>query len=272
MIVRRYRLLEPGNVIGLKLPGELDGGRDLEGTVSVDHELDVATEPAARRHDPAHALGNREAVAADDAHLGRSEALGGIACELRLGLIAGCPTPARIASDRTAHRTKRLVERNTERLRLHIPHRDVDAGNRFHDDAAAPAFIGLRHAALERRRAARTVVHLLVDALGKHRILTDDLGRQLVLDDGCDDGRAPQRRADASEAAIGFNANERRVALDLRAKVGAMAPLFRDGRRHGYGGHFGNLHSSSLPGVALRMSLWHPYAVAKSSPQAQRDP
>src|SRR5262249_57882097 len=58
VIVGRHRLLEPGDVVGLELPGKLDGGGDLEGTVSVDHELDVGAEPAARRHDPAHALGN----------------------------------------------------------------------------------------------------------------------------------------------------------------------------------------------------------------------
>jgi hypothetical protein len=77
-------------------------------------------------------------------------------------------------------------------LRLRVPYRDVDAGNRFHDNAAAPAFIGLCDAALERRPAARTAVHLFVDALGEHRILADTFRRELVLDDGSTIGGVPR--------------------------------------------------------------------------------
>ena len=46
------------------------------------------------------------------------------------------------------------TQRNAKRLRLGVPHRDVDAGHRFHDHAPAPAFIGLCHASLQRRPAA----------------------------------------------------------------------------------------------------------------------
>src|SRR6516162_3306054 len=37
MIVRRDRLLEPSDVVGLKLLGKLDGGRNLKRAVRVDH-------------------------------------------------------------------------------------------------------------------------------------------------------------------------------------------------------------------------------------------
>ena len=242
MIVRRHRLLEPGDIVRLELPGELDGGRDLERAVRVDHQLDAGPEPTAGRLHPAHALGDREPVVADHAHLGGGETLGRVARKLRLGLVAGRPAAAGIAPHRAAHRTKRLVERNAERLRLHVPHRDVDAGNRLHDDAAASAFIGLRHPTLERRRAARAVVHLLVDALGEHRLLADDLRRELVRDDGRDDRRAPERRTDAREPAVGLDTNERRIALDLRSEVGAVPLLLRHGRRHGNGGYSGDFH------------------------------
>ena len=42
------------------------------------------------------------------------------------------------------------VSLGMSRLRLRVPNRDVDAGNRFHDDTPAAAFIGLCHATLER--------------------------------------------------------------------------------------------------------------------------
>src|SRR5271165_3911216 len=143
VIVGRDRLLEPGNVVGLKLLGKLDGGRNLKRAVRVDHQLDVGAKPAARRLHPAHTVGDREAVTTHHTHLGSGEALGGVACELRLGLVARRPAAARIASYRAARRAKRLVERNAERLRLDVPYRDIDAGNCFHDDAAASAFISL---------------------------------------------------------------------------------------------------------------------------------
>src|SRR5436309_2841506 len=63
VIVRRYGLLEPGDVVGLKLPGKLDGGRDLERAVCIDHQFNVGAKPAASRFHPAHAVSDREPVA-----------------------------------------------------------------------------------------------------------------------------------------------------------------------------------------------------------------
>jgi len=82
-------------------------------------------------------------------------------------------------------------------LRLDVPYRDVDTGYRFHDDAAASAFISLGDAALERRPAARSVVHLFKDALGEHRIFIDAFRRELVLDDGGDDRRCAESSTNA---------------------------------------------------------------------------
>ena len=259
MIVRRHGLLEPGDVVRLELPGELDGGCDLERAVRVDHQLDGGSKPAAGRLHSAHAVGNRETVVADHAHLGGGEALGRVARELSLRLLARRPAAAGIAAHRAAYRAERLVERNAERLRLDVPDRDIDAGNRLHDDAAAPAFIGLRHTALERRRAARAVIHLLVDALGEHRVLADDFRCKLVLNDGRDDRRRSERRADAGEPIVGLDANERRVALHLCSEVGAVALLLRNGCRHGSGGYFGDFHgpgsfsTGAYPAITLRL-------------------
>lgn len=80
--------------------------------------------PCARRaaFTPAHALGDREPIVTDDAQLGRVEPLGRVPCELRLRLVARRPTAAgnkRAPSDAPP---PGLVRRDTEPLRLHVPH------------------------------------------------------------------------------------------------------------------------------------------------------
>jgi hypothetical protein len=127
-------------------------------------------------------------------------------------------------------------------LRLDVPHGDVDAGDRLHDHATASAFIGLRHPARERRRCARAVVHLLVDALGEHRVLADRLRGELVFDDGGNDQGRSERCADPGDAVARLDANERRIALDLGPEVGAVALVLGDRCRHGKGGYLGDLH------------------------------
>jgi hypothetical protein len=71
-----------------------------------------------------------------------------------LGLVARRPSAAGVTAHRTAHRAKRLVQRDAKRLGLDVPYRDIDAGNGLHDHAPAPAFISLRDTALECRFAA----------------------------------------------------------------------------------------------------------------------
>src|SRR6266446_429090 len=247
MIIGRDRLLEPSDVVGLKLLGKLDGGRNLKRAVRVDHQFDVGAKTAASRLHPAHTVGDREAVTSHHTHLGSGEALRGVVREFRFGLVARRPPAARIAAHRGARRAKRLVERNPERLRPDVPYRDVDAGNCFHDDTAASAFIGLADATLERRPAARAVIHLFVDPLREHGILIDAFRRELMLDDGCDDRRRAESRADAGEAVVCFDADERRITLDLGSKVGAVTLLLRNGCRHWICGHFDDFHGSLFP-------------------------
>src|SRR5215469_10015968 len=114
VIVGRDRLLEPGDVVGLELPGELDGGRNLERAMRVDHQFDPGAKPAASRLYSAHTVGDREAVTPHYTHLGCGEALCSVACEFRLGLIARRPPAARIAAHRAARSAQRMVERNAE--------------------------------------------------------------------------------------------------------------------------------------------------------------
>ena len=198
--------------------------------------------PAPSRLHPAHAIGDREPVAPDHAHLHRREPLGSVAAEFCLGLVARRPSAAGIAAHRTAHRAKRLVQRNAKRLGLGVPYRDIDAGDRLHDHAPAPAFISLRDAALECRFAARAVVHLLVDTLGKHRVLADAFRRELVLHDGRDDRRRAESRTDAGEPIVGLDTDQRRVALDLCSEVGAVTVLHRNRCGHWNGGYADDLH------------------------------
>src|SRR6516162_5372669 len=112
VIVGRDRLLEPGDVVGLELPGELDGRRNLERAMRVDHQFDFGAESVASRLDPAHTVGDREAVTPHHPHLGGGEALRGVARQFRLGLLARRPAAACIAPHRAARGTQRLVERN----------------------------------------------------------------------------------------------------------------------------------------------------------------
>src|SRR5207244_9645965 len=191
------------------------------------------------------------------------EALCGVAREFRLGLVARSPPAARIAPHRAARRAKRLVERNAERLRLNVPYRDVDAGNCFHNDAAASAFISLGDATRERRPAARAVIHLFVDPLREHGILIDAFRRELMLDDGCDDRRRAESRADAGEAVVCFDADERRITLDLGSKVGAVTFFLRNGRRHWNRGHIDDFHASLFPGRSIPLRFWMTYAVTR---------
>jgi hypothetical protein len=186
--------------------------------------------------------------ATHDAHLGSGEALRGVARELRFGLVARRPAAARIAAHRAARSTQRLVERNAERLRLDVPYRDVDAGNGFHDDAAASALVGLGDAPLERRPAARAVVHLLVDALGEHGILIDAFRRELMLDDGRDDRRRAESGTNAGEPVVGFDADQGRITLDLGSKVRAVTLFLRNGCGHRNRGHFDDFHGWFFPG------------------------
>jgi len=50
-----------------------------------------------------------------------------------------------------------------------------------------------------------------------------------MLDDGCDDRRRAESRADAGEAVVCFEADERRITLDLGSKVGAVTLFLRTG-------------------------------------------
>src|SRR5216683_3325884 len=229
--------------------------------IVVDQQFDVGAKTAASRLHPAHTVGDREAVTTHHTHLGSGEALRGVVREFHFGLVARRPPAARIAPYRAARCAKRLVERNPERLRLDVPYCDVNAGNCFHDDTAASAFISLGDATRERRPAARAVIHLFVDPLREHGILIDAFRRELMLDDGCDDRRRAESRADAGEAVVCFDADERRITLDLGSKVGAVTLFLRNGCRHRNRGHFDDFHGSLFPGQSIPSRFWMAFAV-----------
>ena len=81
-------------------------------------------------------LGHVEVFHADIRHL---HPRGSRICGSRLaGLGVAATVPECLGPHRAAHRTKRLVEWDAERLCLCVPHCDVDAGNRFHNYTTAP--------------------------------------------------------------------------------------------------------------------------------------
>src|ERR1700732_2612955 len=69
----------------------------------------------------------------------------------------------------------------------------------------------------------------------------------LLRDDGCDDRRRAESRADAGEAVVCFDADERRITLDLGSKIGAVTLFLRNGCRHWNCGHFDDFHGSLFP-------------------------
>ena len=213
----------------------------------VDHQFDVGADAATGRFDPADAVRDRKPVAPDHAHLDGGEALGGIASEFRLCLVARRPAAAGIAAHGPAHRTQCLIQWYAERLGLDVPDGDIDAGDGFHDHAAPPAFIGLGDAALQGRFGAGSVVHLLVDTFGEHRVLSNAFRREFMVDDGRDDRRRTQRRADPDQPVIGLDTNEGCVALDLGPEIGAVALVLGHWRRHWNGGDFDDFHWFVLP-------------------------
>lgn len=113
--VVRGPMLAPPCIRLLQYFRELDGNRDFQRTMRVDHQFNVGANPTAGRLHPAYAVGDREAVAPNHAHLDRAEALGSVAAKFRLGLLARRPATAGVAAYRTAYGTKRMIQRNTER-------------------------------------------------------------------------------------------------------------------------------------------------------------
>src|SRR5215468_5327129 len=148
----------------------------------VDHEFDVWSQASPGRLHPAYTLGDGETIAAHHTHLHRCKAFGGITCQFSFGLVAWGPAAAGIASDHPARSPEGLVERHAPRLRSHIPDGNVNAGDGFHDYPTPAADLGLGHPELQGWRGSGAVVHLFVEALGEHRVLTHDIRRQLVLD------------------------------------------------------------------------------------------
>ena len=74
-------------------------------------------------------------------------------------------------------------------------------------------------------------------------------------------GGDAERRTDADEPVVGLDANECRVAFYLCSEISAVTLLLGNRRRHGDGGHFGDLHWLDLP-CALRW--YHAVALARS--------
>src|SRR5215470_16227426 len=67
---------------------------------------------------------------------------------------------------------------------------------------------------MPRSSTARAVIHLFVDPLREHRILTDAFRGELMLDDGSNDRRRAESRADASQSIVCLDADERCITLD----------------------------------------------------------
>jgi hypothetical protein len=72
-----------------------------------------------------------------------------------------------------------------------------------------------------------------------------------VLDDGCDDRRRAESGTYAGEPVVCFDADQRRITLDLGSEVGAVTFFLWNGCRHRNRGHFDDFHRSFFPGQSI---------------------
>jgi len=70
-----------------------------------------------------------------------------------------------------------------------------------------------------------------------------------------------ESRADAGEAVVCFDADQRCITSDLGSKVDPVALFLRNGCRHCNRGHLDDFHRSFFPGRSIPSRFWTAFAV-----------
>src|SRR5207244_3359571 len=123
---------------------------------------------------PTQAFGHGEAIAAYHTHFHGRKPFGRITTELCFRLIARRPTTTGVATNGAACGAEGLVDRYAKRLGFHVPDRNVHPGNGFHDHATPTTHLRLRDTTFQGWNGPRAVVHLFVQALGKHGVFAHE--------------------------------------------------------------------------------------------------
>ena len=100
VVVRRYGLLKPGEVVLLQLPGQAFCSGHVQRAVGVYHQLHVGAYPATCGLNAADRVFDGEAIASNDSHFNGGKALGCVAAHLLLSLVARRPATGAVAADR----------------------------------------------------------------------------------------------------------------------------------------------------------------------------
>ena len=186
-LVGHDRLLEPTDVLDGDHAAELHRLDDVETVVGVEHQRHRRTDGAAHRLDEGRVGGDVEA----DLDLGRREALLGVAGHLAHDVVerialAQAVGAGGVGLHRRAQRpAHQAMHRLLQQSALQVPQRDVDAGDRGHDETL--------HALVAER-----VVERLPDCVRRERVAAGDVRRH-----GGDDGGAKARGAVAFAPAGG---------------------------------------------------------------------
>src|SRR6266540_5469363 len=216
------RVLQEEEAIRLQRVGQLDRERGVEAGVDVQAQLDLVAHHLADLLHPPHPIAYR--VARLDHVLARGEAPAHElpASRSRLAralqqLVQGVGTVVRIANHPlTDSPTQQLVDRHTQRPALDVPECDVDRRDGRGDDVAAG------------EEAAP--IHQLPEVLDTRRVLTDDLGLEVL--------ERPENRmgpisdpslADAADAIVRVD-----YAEDIVAAVDLDGERLESGDLHGW--------------------------------------
>src|ERR1051325_6830487 len=227
-----HRLLEPADAeLGERLDRAL-GGREIVAHVGVAHERELGTDGLAHR---AHALDVARDIEADlhlDAAVAqlrqRQRALDDFLDIVRV-------ERGRVDLDARARLVaQQLIYGSAFGFAADVPQRTVQARERDEADAAEPELT-----------RARAEVELLPDAIDIGRVHAHDGGLDDLLDDELDDRAVARARAEAVDAGVGLDADERGRARFPDAAPARHLAFGGDRRAEADRADVGDLHGSS---------------------------
>ncbi|SQC39956.1 Uncharacterised protein [Clostridium sporogenes] len=200
-VVRDHRFFQPARLVFLEL--RQDALRIFEGPahVALEHQVVVVADHLADRRDRFQVLDHallpvRGPVA--EAHLERAEAFLQVLLRFLLHRLQVGAIELRVVAGNLflGAAAEQLEDRLADALAEDVPDRDVDRRDRRHADALAAPGMG-------------RAVHPLVQVLVVPRVLADHERREVLVDDGLRDLRRERDVAEADDAVVGSDFDDR---------------------------------------------------------------